>query len=512
MMKVASYLRYLVFFFVNVPLFLQAQKRPNILVIFSDDHAQQAISAYGSKLMQTPGIDRIAKEGALFTNSFVTNSICAPSRAVLLTGKYGHKTGLVDNSENRHFDGSQQQVQKLLGAAGYQTAWIGKWHLQTLPVGFQYWHILPGQGQYYNPAFINMQNDTLRHEGYATDVITDFSLQWLDQRNKQQPFFIVIGHKASHREWIPDTKDLGAFDSVTFPLPTNFYDEYAGRRAAAEQDMTIDKTMRLKEDLKVHIDYEKNQMFRRISASQRPAFKAYYDKVTSEYEAIKNDPEKLLVWKYQRYLKDYLSTARSMDRNIERVLHYLDTSGLASNTVVIYTSDQGFYLGEHGWFDKRFMYEESLRTPLVMRYPNQIKPGTVVNDMVVNIDLTPTILQMAGCNIPTDIQGAGMMPLLTKQQAEWRKAMYYHYYEYPQDHRVAPHIGVRTKQHKLILFYGPFVSWELYDLSKDATEMNNLYGKPDYEKITAMLKQQLKQLAKQYEDTMAIELLKKEGL
>jgi arylsulfatase A-like enzyme len=357
-----------------------------------------------------------------------------------------------------------------------------------------------------------MQNDTSRHEGYATDVITDFSLQWLEQRNKQQPFFMVIGHKASHREWIPDTKDLGEFDNVTFPLPPNFYDKYEGRRAAAEQDMTIDKTMRLKEDLKVDIDYEKNLMYRRIGPGQRPAFKAYYDKVSQEYEAIKNDPEKLLMWKYQRYMKDYLSTARSMDRNIERVLHYLDTSGLASNTIVIYTSDQGFYLGEHGWFDKRFMYEESLRTPLAIRYPKKIKPGTVVNDMVVNIDLTPTILQMASCDIPGDIQGAGMMPLLTKQPTAWRQAMYYHYYEYPEPHRAGPHIGVRTEQHKLILFYGPFVSWELYDLSSDIAEMNNLYGKPGNEKITAMLKQQLKQLAGQYEDTMAIELLKKEGL
>ena len=484
--------------------FAQSQK-PNILVIFSDDHTQQTISIYGGKVMVTPNIDRIAKEGAILRNTFVTNSICAPSRAVLLTGKYSHINGLIDNSPKRNFDGRQQQVQKLLSTNGYQTAWIGKWHLQTLPQGFDFWQILPDQGNYFQPDFIHINKDTIRHKGYVTNLISDFSLNWLDKRDSSKPFFLVVGEKATHRNWMPDIQDLGAYEEVKFPMPANFYDDYTNRLAAKNQDMTVDKTMLIGDDLKIGIDYSKPGMFGRMNPEEKKAYKTYYDAAGIEYEKVKNNPEELVKWKYQRYMKDYLSTAKSLDRNIGRILKYLDSTGLAKNTIVIYTSDQGFYMGEHGWFDKRFMYEESLRTPFVIRYPGKIKPGSVVNDMVVNIDFTPTILELAGIKIPEDIQGKSFVQnvLTGKTPKNWRKSMYYHYYEYPQPHKVSPHFGVRTMRYKLIRFYGPFDAWELFDLKGDPNEMNNLYGKPGFEKITEELKAELLKLTKEYKDEEA---------
>jgi arylsulfatase A-like enzyme len=483
-------------------------KRPNILVIFSDDHAQQAISAYGGKLMQTPNIDRIAREGAIFRNSFVTNSICAPSRAVFLTGKYSHLNGLIDNSPGRRFNGSQQQVQKLLGEQHYQTAWIGKWHLQSLPQGFNFWKILPDQGNYFQPDFIDMNDDTVRHQGYVTDLISDFSLDWLNHRDTASPFFLVVGEKATHRNWMPDIQDLGAFDYKEFPLPGNFFDDYKNRSAAFEQDMTISKTMILSDDLKIGVDY-RGWMFGRLSTEQKQAYEAYYKKIGEEYEKIKGDSIAVIKWKFQRYLRDYLSTAKSMDRNIGRILNYLDSTGLSRNTIVIYTSDQGFYMGEHGWFDKRFMYEESLRTPLVMKYPGFIKPGTEVTGMVVNIDLAPTLLSLAGIKPPKEMQGLNFATLFKPSDNPnlWRKSLYYHYYEYPEPHRVAPHFGIRTEKYKLIRFYGPHNDWELFDMTNDPTEMKNLYVEPSYKKIRGELQKQLVQLAIQYKDTAVVKLL-----
>ncbi len=484
------------------------QRRPNILVIFSDDHTQQAISSYGGKLMQTPNIDRIAREGAIFKNSFVTNSICAPSRAVFLTGKYSHMNGLIDNSPARRFDGSQQQVQTLLQQEKYQTAWIGKWHLQSLPQGFDYWNILPDQGNYFQPDFINMQNDTVRHEGYVTNLISDFSIDWLNKRDTAAPFFLVVGEKATHRNWMPDIQDLGAFDDKDFPIPENFFDNYAHRRAAFGQDMTISKTMILKDDLKIGVDYQKPGMFGRLSAEQKQAYNQYYRKIAGEYDNIKHDSIAVIKWKFQRYLKDYLSTAKSMDRNIGRILKYLDSAGLTNNTMVIYTSDQGFYMGEHGWFDKRFMYEESLRTPLMIRYPGVIKSLSEINEMVVNIDLAPTILAAAGISPFTDMQGSSLLPLLKgPKHIQWRKALYYHYYEYPDPHRVAPHFGIRTERYKLIRFYGPHNDWELFDIRKDPHEMNNIYSNSSSKETVVKLKQELLQLAQQYKDTSVIKMI-----
>lgn len=485
------------------------QKSPNILVIFSDDHTSQAISAYGSKLMQTPNIDRIAREGALMKNVFVTNSICAPSRAVLLTGKYSHMNGLRDNSPRRSFDGDQVQVQKVLSQHNYQTAWVGKWHLNTLPKGFDFWRVLPDQGQYFQPDFIHMNKDTVRYKGYVTDLISDFALDWLDKRNTEKPFFLVVGEKATHRSWQPDPRDLPEFENRVFPMPDNFYDDYKGRRAAMEQDMTIDKTMVLGFDLKMGINYNNPGMYGRMTPEEKAAYKAYYGRAEQEYNRIKHDSVAVVKWKYQRYLRDYLATARSMDRNIGRILDYLDATGLAENTIVIYTSDQGFYMGEHGWFDKRFMYEESLRTPFVMRYPGKIKPGSVVKDMIVNIDFAPTLIDLAGVAVPGEMQGKSFAGLLNTKSTpkDWRKSMYYHYYEYPQPHHVAPHFGVRTERYKLIRFYGPFDSWELFDLKKDPTELNNVYGLAGMEPVIQTLKTELERLIGQYKDQEALNIL-----
>jgi len=486
-----------------------AQKKPtqpNIIFILSDDHAYQAISAYGSKLMQTPNIDRIARGGALFRNALVGNSICGPSRATLLTGKYSHLNGYTLNEKK--FDISQELFPRILQQHNYQTAWIGKWHLGSLPQGFDYWNILPGQGQYYNPDFIKIGGDTSRSSGYVTNLITEFSIDWLQQRDTSKPFFMVVGEKATHREWLPDIQDLGAYDNIDFPLPANFKDDYKDRIAAQNQDMTIANTMRLKEDLKVHTDYEKSGIYNRFNPEQKKAFMDYYeDKVSKEFDAKKLSGDALLKWKYQRYLKDYLATARSLDRNIGRLLDYLDKSGLSKNTVVIYASDQGFYLGEHGWFDKRFIYEESLRTPFVIRYPGVTKPGTTIPQLMVNIDWAPTILDMAGVPAPAEMQGASFLHLLKGDTKSWRKAAYYHYYEFPQPHHVYPHFGIRTEKYTLVRFYDQTNTWELYDLQKDPQEMHNLYGQAAYKQVTADLKQQLRQLIREYKDGEALKIM-----
>lgn len=482
--------------------------QPNIIFIFSDDHAYQAISAYGSKLAKTPNIDRIANEGAILHNNLVTNSICGPSRATLLTGKYSHLNGYTVNE--RSFEVNQPVFTEELQKNGYQTAWIGKMHIGSLPNGFDYLNVLPGQGQYYNPDFVNARKDTVRYPGYVTNVTTKLSLDWLGQRDASKPFFLVVGHKATHREWLPDLPDLGTYDKVTFPLPSTFYDDYQGRKAASDQDMTIDKTMRLKEDLKVHADYNKKGPFNaysRFTSEQKEAFTDYYEqKVSKEFDKQKLTGKALVEWKYQRYLKDYLATANSLDRNIGELLDYLDKTGLAKNTVVIYASDQGFYLGEHGWFDKRFIYEESLKTPFVIRYPGVIKPRTQINQLVSNIDWAPTVLNLAGAATPKDIQGESFLPLLKGEKTPWRKEAYYHYYEFPQPHHVYPHFGLRTDRYKLVRFYGPKDFWELYDLKKDPHELHNLYGQQSYEALMADLKMKLRAQIQKYKDDEALKL------
>ncbi len=477
------------------------KKQPNIVIIISDDHAFQAIGAYGNKIVPTPNIDRIAKEGVLFNKGYVTNSICGPSRAVILTGKYSHKNGFKDNVSGR-FDGSQDSFIKQLKNSGYETAWIGKWHLESDPQGFDFWQILVGQGQYYNPDFNIINGGKKRTEGYVSDIIEDVSEDWLNNRDKNKPFCLVIGHKATHRTWIPDTKDMGKFDNVTFPLPANFYDNYENRQAAMVQDMSISKTMIMGYDLKVFND-EKDEnsqgAITRMNPEQRKKFDDYYGKVASDFKAKNLNGKELTEWKFQRYMRDYYSTALSLDRNIGRTLDYLDKNNLTENTIVIYLSDQGFYLGEHGWFDKRFIYEESFRTPMMMRYPNVVKPGTVSNDFVMNLDIAPTMLDAAGVAIPKDEQGQSFLPVLTDQKAKGREAIYYHYYENG-EHSVSPHFGVRTERYKLVRFYKRVSSWELYDLKKDPNEMHNLYGQKKYQKIIDQMNIELNKMIEKYDD------------
>ncbi|MDJ1506799.1 sulfatase [Cytophagaceae bacterium BD1B2-1] len=487
----------------------QEKKRPNVIFILSDDHAYQAISAYGSKLVQTPSIDRIASQGAILYNNVVTNSICGPSRAVLLTGKHSHINGYKLNE--KQFDINQPVFSEQLQQNGYQTAWIGKMHLGALPNGFDYLNVLPGQGLYYNPDFINSKNEKVKYTGYVTDIITQLSEEWLSKRDTVKPFFLVVGHKATHREWLPAIEDLGYYDNVNFPLPSTFYDEYTGRIAAQKQDMTIDKTMRLKEDLKVHADYDSEtgyNPYKGFTPEQKTAFYNYYEKKVSKEFDEKNLSGKALVeWKYQRYMRDYLATARSLDRNIGKILDYLDQHGLTENTVIIYASDQGFYLGEHGWFDKRFIYEQSLKTPFVIRYPSVIKPGTKVDAVVSNLDWAPTLLNVTGTSVPDQMQGQSFLPLLKGQKTSWKSAAYYHYYEYPKPHNVPPHFGIRTEQYTLARFYGPDNAWELYDIKKDPQNLNNLYGKKGYENITSTLKAQLKKEIVQAKDNEALKIL-----
>lgn len=479
-------------------------RKPNIVVIFSDDHALQAISAYGSPHIKTPNIDRIAREGALFNHALCTNSICAPSRAVLLTGKYNHLNGQIDNRTTTVMDTRQPSFPKYLQENGYTTSWIGKWHISNTPRYFDYWKVLPGQGVYYNPDFIRMDSSRIRMPGYATDIVTDEALQWLDKgRADDKPFCLVIGHKTSHREWMPDIRDLDAFKGKPFAVPPTFFDKYEGRKAAAHQEMEI-KDLRWDWDLKVNAG--NLPIITRMDATQRAGWEAYYEKENALLDTTKMTREQIALWKYQRYMHDYMACVLSMDRNIGRVLDYLDQHGLAENTIVLYSSDQGFYLGEHGWYDKRFMYEPSLHMPLVMRFPGRIKPGTQVDKMVVSIDFAPTLLDLAGVGIPADMQGVSFRPLITSGKTpSWRKSMYYHYYEYPDPHRVLPHYGVRTDRYKLICFYeGAAKSWELFDLKKDPDELFNLIGQPRHQKRISGLKTELRDLMVRYRDDQAL--------
>jgi len=458
-----------------------ATLRPNIIFIMSDDHASHAIGCYGSRINETPNLDRLAKEGMRFNNCFCTNSICAPSRAVILTGKYSHINGKIDNTRENPFDESQQTFPKLLQNAGYETAVIGKWHLRTEPTGFNYWNVLPGQGKYHSPTFIEMGRKK-KYEGYVTDLITDFCIDWLKKWKNDKPFCLMYHHKAPHRNWQPDEKHARLYENIDIPVPHTFDDDYDTRTdAAKEQDMTIEQTLHVPGDTKI---------------KPPPELKG---------RALKH-------WKYQRYIKDYLRTVASVDHNLGRFLDFLDESGLAENTVVFYTSDQGFFLGDHGWFDKRFMYEESLRMPLLVRCPKKIKPGSVNNDIVLNLDFAPTFLDLAGVSIPRDIQGRSILPLLTgKTPPDWRTSMYYHYYEYPGAHAVKRHYGIRTKRYKLIHFYYDIDAWELYDLEKDPKELNNVYDHLGYAEVVKKLKTELERLRKRYGDSdqLAQKFLKK---
>ena len=495
----------------------EAPKKMNIIYIMSDDHSYQTISAYDQRYIHTPNIDRIGNEGVRFTNSFVANSISGPSRACMLTGKHSHANGFINNSTT--FNGDQLTFPKLLQQNGYQTAMIGKWHLVSDPQGFDHWEILPGQGDYYNPTFIQMNGERVQVEGYATNIITDKAIDWIEnQRDESKPFCMLLHHKAPHRTWMPDTCDLELFADKTFPLPDNFYDNYEGRLAAQKQKMNIANDMEIVYDLKmadkeneIHSGmYEKwgRQMYdgSRMTPEQKAAWDAHYDPIIAKFKKDKLTGKALAEWKFQQYMRDYLRVITSVDRNIGRVLDYLEEKGMLENTMIVYTSDQGFYMGEHGWFDKRFMYEESFRTPLLVRLPGG-KKGDVA-ELVQNIDYGPTILDLAGIEKPEEMHGESFLPLLKGEKVpEWRNSLYYHFYEYPAEHAVCRHFGVRTERYKLIHYYNDIDSWELFDLQEDPTEMNNIYGKPGTEEITKELMAELKRLQEYYDDPIRKEFV-----
>jgi arylsulfatase A-like enzyme len=462
---------------------------PNILFIFSDDHGVQSVGAYGSRVNRTPALDRLAREGMLFRHCFVTNSLCGPSRAVILTGKYGHLNGFLKNGDR--FDGSQVTFPKLLRKAGYQTAIVGKWHLETDPTGFDYWDILIGQGTYYNPRFKSVQG-IRRLEGYVTDLITDLALDWLKKgRDSSKPFLLMYQHKAPHREWEPSPKHFDLYEDTAIPEPATLFDDYSGRGTAARQ-----QKMRIAEDLT-----ERDLKLKpppNLTPEQKAAWEAAYGPRNEAFLRAGLQGKDLVRWKYQRYAKDYLRCVASVDENIGRVLEYLDESGLASRTIVVYSSDNGWYLGEHGWFDKRFMYEESLRVPLLVRWPGVARPGSENRDMVSNLDFAPTFLEAAGVPVPPDMQGRSLVPLLRGETpSDWRRSFYYHYYEFPGPHSVARHYGVRTERHKLIHFY-QLGEWELYDLEKDPDELRNVYADPGHAGTVAELKKELDRLRTLY--------------
>jgi len=478
----------------------QSIRRPNIVYIMSDDHAYQAISAYGGALAElapTPNIDRIAAGGMRFNHCLVTNSICGPSRATILSGKYSHKNGFVDNTIGSKFDFSQLTFTKVLQKAGYKTAVIGKLHLGGNPTGFDYFDILPGQGRYYNPQFIN-DSGQYDLEGYATEIIADKTIDWIESvKDSDQPWMVMMQHKAPHRAWDPGPNELGMYEDVTFPEPATLFDDYSGGRgAAALNNMTIAHTMTLDRDLKLS-----DQPRGGLNEEQLKLWNSIYGPIYEEFKESNPTGADLVRFKYQRYMRDYLECVAAVDKSVGKVLDYLEGNGLADNTIVVYTSDQGFYLGEHGWFDKRWMYKESLRTPLLIRWPGVVEAGSVNNDLVSNLDFGETFLDIAGADIPEEMQGRSMLPILRgNTPADWRKAHYYHYYEHPSEHNVMRHYGITTDKYKLIHFYYDIDEWDLYDLEKDPMEMKNVYDDPAYTDVQADLRKQLEGLRQKYGD------------
>jgi len=468
----------------------QSDRQPNILFVFTDDHASHAISAYGSQINQTPNIDRLAREGMLFRNAFVTNSICAPSRAAILTGQFGHLNGVPTNRET--FDTATVTFPKLLRQAGYQTVVIGKWHLKSRPQGFDHYEVLRGQGPYYNPRLFT-PTDSVQHTGYTTDILTDRVLEWLETaRDPERPFMVMYQHKAPHRNWQPGPDHLDTYDDVTIPEPETLFDDYVGRTSAAQaQEMTV--AGHLSEfDLKLTPPGN-------LTEEQLEAWNAAYEPKNREFRDAGLTGDELTRWKYQRYIKDYLRAIASVDDNLGRVLDYLEESGLAENTVVVYSSDQGFYLGDHGWYDKRWMYEESFRTPLIVRWPGVVDAGSVNEDLVQNLDYAETFLDLAGVVIPDAMQGLSLVPLLRGHTPnDWRDALYYQYFEYPAVHMVQRHYGIRTIRYKLVHYY-LIDEWELFDLETDPDELRSVYNDPQHQDIVRDLTARLGELRTQYQ-------------
>jgi arylsulfatase A-like enzyme len=497
----------------------------------TDDHTTQAISCYGSALTQTPNLDRIAKEGMRFDNCYVSNAVSGPSRACILTGKLSHINGFTDNSQT--FDGDQPTFPKLLHEAGYQTAMIGKWHLNSDPQGFDWWSVLIGQGEYYSPDF-KENGKVIRERGYVTDIITEKAINFIEHRDPSKPFAMLYYHKAPHRNWMPAPRHMGIYNDTTFPEPATLFDDYANRGAAARETMMEianhmwpdwDLKVATHEELEGTIDETRaadankadvaganrsgdglkklRAAYNRMSDEEKALWdRAYADRI-HEYRTSNLQGRELVSWKYQQYLRDYLATCKSVDENVGRLLDYLAQIGELDNTIVVYTSDQGFFLGEHGWFDKRFMYEECQRTPLLVRYPKAVKAGSVSKALCMNIDFAPTFLDMAGIAVPADMQGRSLRPILEhegEQPKEWRKGVYYHYYEYPSWHMVKRHYGVRNERYKLIHFYNDADYWELFDLQEDPHELVNRYDDPAYANVRNEMMQLLTDLQTEYKD------------
>lgn len=496
----------------------KAEGRPNIIFIMSDDHAYQAISAYDNTLIETPNIDRIAEMGMLFTQASVTNSICAPSRATILTGKHSHMNGKIDNLFP--FDTTNVTFPQLFQDAGYQTAMFGKLHFGNNPKGFDQFKILPGQGSYYNPDFITKNEGEIKVEGYVTDIITDMTLDWLsNERNPEEPFMLMYLHKAPHRAWLMAERHMDEYTNKTFSQPATLFDDYSGRtKAAGEAEMNIFDHMSWGGDHKIspavmdeiglpEIGGDKRR-YENYTARMNPEQKANFHKAYSKIEEDlkKTYPsmtdEEIMSWKYNRYMQDYLGTIASVDENVGRLLDYLEANDMLDNTIIVYTSDQGFYLGEHGWFDKRFVYDESFKTPLLVAWPGKVKPGTRSDALVQNLDFAQTFLDAAGIEAPSDMQGESMVPLLTGHEDQWdRDAVYYHYYEYPAEHMVNRHYAIITQDYKLIHYYYVEDEWELIDRKKDPLELKNVYDDPAYAEIRADLHKRLDDLRVKYQDS-----------
>jgi arylsulfatase A-like enzyme len=489
-------------------------RRPNILFVFSDDHAPNAIGAYGGWLAgvnPTPSIDALARQGMLFEGSYCTNSICGPSRAVILTGKFSHRNGFRQNGDR--FDGDQQTFPKLLQGAGYRTAMIGKWHLNSDPQGFDYWEVLPGQGSYYNPELISAQGRR-QVEGHCTDIVTDLAIDWLEENGRgEKPWMLMCQQKAPHRTWMPAPRHLSLYADAEIPEPATLFDRWEDNASPARhQEMEIERDLEQVYDLFLDPtdrwdpsvgranDASGFRNLERMTPEQRATWDAAFGPENAAFrEAHLTGPD-LVRWKYQRYIKNYLRCVRGVDECVGRLTAWLEENGLAENTVVVYSSDQGFFLGEHGWFDKRWMYEESLAMPLIVRWPGVTAPGSRNRDLVQNLDYAETFLEIAGVPVPDDMQGRSLVPLLRGQTPkDWRDAIYYHYYEFPGVHAVARHRGVRTRTHKLIQFY-QLDEWELYDLEQDPDELLNVYGDPRFAEVTAVLRGRLDELGRSYGD------------
>ena len=492
-------------------------KQPNILFIFSDDHAPQAIGAYGSKINQTPHLDRIAKEGAVFYNSFCANSICGPSRACILTGKHSHVNGFLRNGNK--FDGTQTTFPKLIRDKGYQTALIGKWHLSSNPTGFDHWEILPGQGNYYNPDLIQMNGKRKRYEGYCTDIITENSLKWLKNRDPDKPFMLMCQHKAPHRNWSPPARHFSLYKGVDVPEPDTLFDDYSGRSPLLKQnEMSLKDHFHWGHDTKFHGDvlfpehFQKlpNREYARMTDAQKAAWDEAYESENQDFirrmRAEKMSEQDIVRWKYQRYIKDYLRCIQAVDDGVGRLLAYLDEAELAKDTIVIYSSDQGFYLGEHGWYDKRWMFEESLKMPFLIRWPGVINPGIKSTALIQNIDYGPTFLDVAGASVPEEMQGRSMVPMLKNQgkpSASWRDAIYYAYYENAAVHNVPVHDGVRTDRYKL-MFFPRTREWNLFDLQEDPKELESVHADKQYANILSGMQKRYRDLRQFYDVNSAV--------